>query len=98
LQILLRQRKIHHRVHGEHRVFQFSLCVLCDLCGSKQKSANLVAYNKYSVLVKSGIPVTLPCAKIFQVVIYETNIFSDLVDDNNAWSCVGHNTQTRASG
>jgi hypothetical protein len=42
LQILLLQRGIHHRVHGEHRVFQFSLCALCDLCGSKQKSANIV--------------------------------------------------------
>jgi hypothetical protein len=36
LQILLLQRGIHHRVHGEHRVFRV-LCALCDLCGSKKK-------------------------------------------------------------
>jgi hypothetical protein len=41
LQILLLQRGIHHRVHGEHRVFRV-LCALCDLCGSKKKCKHRV--------------------------------------------------------
>jgi hypothetical protein len=44
LQILLLQRGLHHRVRGEHRVFQFSLCALCDLCGSKSATIAYVWY------------------------------------------------------